>query len=179
MYQVLLINGAIANAKAGSPLHSLPLVADPSNEIVAVLIQCMDWNIASRQTRIPESELLDLQQKSTYLLDLLQQNLPYKTGERASGILKRHTAFSTKVCKIVLWGNSDNTSCQAPEVCTPMLRWAIYVLVCTIFMSLCTVYIKVSYQYVLCIYMFHTSMYLSLLIFNLHAYFAGCQYRKH
>ena len=60
----------------------MPL-ADPSNEIVEVLIQCMDWNIASRQSRIPESELPELKQKAIDLLDLLKQNLPDKTGEKA------------------------------------------------------------------------------------------------
>jgi hypothetical protein len=58
MYQVLLINKAIA--KPGSRLYKLPHVADPSNEIVGVLIQCMEWNIASRQSGIPESELPEL-----------------------------------------------------------------------------------------------------------------------
>ena len=62
-YQVLLINRAIDAAKAGSSLYKLPHVADPSYEIVEVLVQCMDWNIASRQSGIPESELPALQQK--------------------------------------------------------------------------------------------------------------------
>ncbi len=48
-----------------------------------VLIQRMDWNIASRQSGIPESELPELQQKAINLLDLLQKNLPDKTGEKA------------------------------------------------------------------------------------------------
>jgi hypothetical protein len=50
----LLINRAIDAAKAGSSLYKLPHVADPSDEIEEV---CMDWNIASRQSGIPESEL--------------------------------------------------------------------------------------------------------------------------
>jgi hypothetical protein len=135
-YQVLLMNGAISNAKAVSPLHCLLLVADPSNEIMEALIQCMDWNTASRQTRIPESELPDLQQKAIDLLDLLQQNLPDKTGEKGKWNFEKAHSILHKVCEIVLWGNSDNTSCQAPEVCTTM-----YVLVYTMFMSLLTVYI--------------------------------------
>ncbi len=73
MYQVLLINRAIDAAKAGSRLYKLPHVADPSDKIVKVLIQCMDWNIASRQSSIPQSELPDLQQKAVNLLDLLQK----------------------------------------------------------------------------------------------------------
>jgi hypothetical protein len=47
-----------------------------------VLIQCMDLNIASRQYGIQKSELPDLHQKAIKLLDLLQKNLPEKTGRR-------------------------------------------------------------------------------------------------
>ncbi len=57
IYQVKLINTAIDNAKAGSRLHGLQHVVDPSAEVVEVLIQCMDWNIATRQSGIPEAEL--------------------------------------------------------------------------------------------------------------------------
>jgi hypothetical protein len=92
MYQVLLINKAIDSAKPGSRLYKLPHVADPSKEIVEVLIQCMEWNIASRQSGIPESELPELQQKTIDLLDLLKKNLPDKTGEKAKwNFEKAHT----------------------------------------------------------------------------------------
>ncbi len=66
IYQVKLINTAIDQAKTGSCLRGLPHVADPSNDIVDVLIQCMDWNIASRQSRIPEAELPELQEKAVF-----------------------------------------------------------------------------------------------------------------
>ena len=41
MYSVEL-NRAIKAAKKGSRLHGLPPVCDPSNEVVEVLIQCME-----------------------------------------------------------------------------------------------------------------------------------------
>ena len=115
MYQVLLINRAIDAAKAGSRLYKLPHVADPSDYIVEVLIQCMDdWNIVSHQSGIPESEMPDLQQKAVDLLDLLQKNLPNKTGEKAKWNFEKAHSILHKVSEIVLWGNSDNTTCQAP-----------------------------------------------------------------
>ena len=97
MHQVFLINKAIDAAKPGSYLYKLPHVADPSDEIVEVLIQCMEWNIASRQSGIPESEL---QQKAVDLLDLLTKNLPDKTGEKAKWNLNFEKAHSIlrKVC---------------------------------------------------------------------------------
>ena len=115
--QVILINRAIDNAKPGSRLHGLQHVADPSDDIVEVLIQCMDWNIASRQSRIPAADLPELQQKAVDLLDLLQKNLPDKTGEKGRWNFEKAHSILHKVREIVLWGNSDNTSCQAPEVC--------------------------------------------------------------
>ncbi len=75
MYQVKLINATIDNVKAGPCLCGLPHVLDPSNEVVEVLIQSMDWNIASRQSRIPESKLPDLHQKAVELFDILQKKL--------------------------------------------------------------------------------------------------------
>ena len=116
--EVKLINAAIDNAKPGSRLHGLPHVSDPSNDVVEVLIQCMEWNIASRQSLIPEAELPDLQQKAVDLLDLLQRNLPDKTGEKAKWNFEKAHSILHKVREIILWGNSDNTSCQGPEVCT-------------------------------------------------------------
>jgi hypothetical protein len=78
----------------------------------------MDWNIAARLSLIPEAELPDLQQKAVDLLDLLQQNLPDKTGEKAKWNFEKAHSILHKVLEIILWGNSDNTSCQAPEVCS-------------------------------------------------------------
>ena len=116
VYQVESINKAIKNAKKGSRLHGLPPVSDPSDEVVEVLIQCMDWNIATRQSGIAESELPELQQKAVDLLDILQKNLPEKTGEKGKWNFEKAHSILHKVREIVLWGNSDNTSCQAPEV---------------------------------------------------------------
>ena len=91
-------------------------MSDPSNEVVEVLIQCMDWNIATRQSSIPLSELPELHAKAVALLDLLQRNLPDKTGEKAKWNFEKAHSILHKVREIVLWGNSDNCSCQAPEV---------------------------------------------------------------
>ena len=127
-------------------MHGLPHVSDPSDEVVEVLIKCMDWNIASRQSRVPEDELADLHQKAVELLDLLHQNLPEKTGEKAGWNFEKAHSILHKVREIVLWGNSDNTSCQAPEVSTMQ-----YVLVHTsmyLYIPNCT-YIKLV----------HTSIY--------------------
>jgi hypothetical protein len=140
MYQVESINKAIKNAKNGSRLRGLQPVSDPSDEVVEVLIQCMDWNIATRQSGIAESELPELQQKAVDLLDLLQKNLPDKTGEKGKWNFEKAHSILHKVREIVLWGNSDNTSCQAPEVSI-----CIYLFVMSTYW-----YILVHTQYILC-----------------------------
>ena len=76
----------------------------------------MEWNIATRQSRITEEELPELQDKAIELLDLLQRNLPDKTGEKGKWNFEKAHSILHKVRDIILWGNSDNTSCQGPEV---------------------------------------------------------------
>lgn len=131
--QVELINGAIDKAKKGSYLHGLPHVADPSEEVQEVLIACVEWNMETRAKDIPEADLPALQQKAVDLLDLLKRNLPDKTGEKARWNFEKAHSILHKVREIVLWGNTDNTSCQSPEVRTYqyVLNCIEYVLFCT------------------------------------------------
>ena len=94
----------------------------------------------SRKSKIPEADLPGLQQKAVDLLDLLQKNLPDKTGEKAKWNFEKAHSILHKVREIVLWGNTDNTLCpsQSPEVCTSTY---LYVLVCTcmyLFVPACT-----------------------------------------
>ena len=124
-------------------------MSDPSNEVVEVLIQCMEWNMATCQSRILESELPDLQQKAVDLLDMLQEHLPDKTGEKGKWNFEKAHSILHKVCEIVMWGNSDNTSCQAPEVQT----W--YILVHTWYILMFSYYlwyILVQNRYILSTY---------------------------
>ena len=86
-------------------------------------------NIATRQSRIPEAELPELHNKAVALLDLLQRNLPDKTGEKGKWNFEKAHSILHKVREIILWGNSDNTSCQAPEVCDILSYTAIYCVV--------------------------------------------------
>ncbi len=79
--------------------------------------------MATRKTQIPESEVPALQQKAVDLLDLLQKNLPDKTGEKAKWNFEKAHSILHKVREIVLWGNFDNCSCQSPEVCTSTYQY--------------------------------------------------------
>ncbi len=85
----------------------------------------MEWNMTTCQSSIAESELPELQQKAVDLLDILQKNLPDKTGKKGKWNFEKAHSILHKVCEIVLWGNSDHTSCQAPEAIL------MYVLICS------------------------------------------------
>ena len=109
------INEAIDKAPLSSSLNGLSHVSDPSDDIVEVLIQCMKWNMATRARSIRESELPDLHQDAVDLLDLLRTTLPEKCGEKSGWNFEKAHSILHKVRDIVMWGNSDNTSCQGPE----------------------------------------------------------------
>jgi hypothetical protein len=97
----------------------------------------------SCQSGILESELPELQQEAINLLDLLKKNLPDKTGEKEKWNFDKVHSILHKVCKIVLWGNVVNTSCQAPEVSTN-----VYVHVCAWYIHISTNLIHVHNMYI-------------------------------
>jgi len=113
--QVKSINSAIDAAQRSSPLHGLPHVSDPSDGVVEVLIQCMEWNLTTRRRVIPESELPEVQQAAVDLLESLKRYLPDKCGEASAWDFEKAHSILHKVREIVLWGNTDNTSCQGAE----------------------------------------------------------------
>jgi hypothetical protein len=119
--------------------------------------------MATRQSGILESELPELHQKAVDLLDMLQKHLSDKTGEKGKCNFEKAHSILHNVCEIVLWGNSDNTSCQAPEVRT----W----------------YILLHTWYILCLYLFSCGTYCLLstyFLFILSTYFLSARpYREY
>jgi hypothetical protein len=65
------------------------------------------------------------------------------TGEKAKWNFEKAHSILHKVSKIVLWGNSNNTSCQAPEVSTN-----VYVHVSTMYIHICIQFIHVHTMYI-------------------------------
>ena len=72
----------------------------------------MEWNIATRQSRITEEELPELQDKAVELLDLLQRNLPDKTGEKGKWNFEKAHSSLHKVRR---------SSCGAIQI-TPLVK---------------------------------------------------------
>ena len=66
-------------AQPESPLHGLALV-DPSDEIIEVLLAALRWDMQQRRFGLTAERLEKLHALSVELLDLLQENMPDRTG---------------------------------------------------------------------------------------------------
>ena len=113
--QVLELNNMIKAAPRDSPLHKLPPVVDPSNEIADVLVKTLEWNMLSREWNLTVSDLADLHKLSKNLLEALKQHLPDRVGGASGWKFEKAHNILHKVREIVMWGCSENTSCQGPE----------------------------------------------------------------
>ena len=71
MFHFKFVNDAIDSAQSGSPLYKLPHITDPSDEIVAVHLAALKWNVEQRRFGLVASELASLQRSSVELLELL------------------------------------------------------------------------------------------------------------
>ena len=105
----------IKAATRDSPLFELPPVVDPSNEIAEVLIKALEWNMLSREWNLTVSDLEDLHEQSKSLLEALKECLPDRIGGAEGWCFEKAHSILHKVHQIVMWGWSENTSCQGPE----------------------------------------------------------------
>jgi len=117
IYQVHELNKKISAASKDktSPLFNVPPVRDPSNEIAQVLVEALEWNMLSREWNVSTDDLAALHKKSQNLLYLLQTHLPDRIGGAPGWNFEKAHSILHKVREIVMWGWSENTSCQGPE----------------------------------------------------------------
>ena len=115
--QVIELNKKInaASKDRNSPLFNVPPVVDPSNEIAEVLVEALEWNMMSREWNVTVSDLQDLHRKSVSLLEMLKSHLPDRVGGAKGWNFEKAHSILHKVREIVMWGWSENTSCQGPE----------------------------------------------------------------
>ncbi len=78
--QVTFVNDAIRKAPPGSQLHGLAPIVDPSDEIIEVLLAALRWDMQQQRFGLTAVGLDKLHALSVELLDLLKENLPYRTG---------------------------------------------------------------------------------------------------
>ena len=118
--QVEFLNAAIDRAPRGSRLHGLHRVSDPSDQIVEVLIKCMEWNIMTRSRSIPESELPKVHQghdqAAVDLLELLKRNLPDKCGEDSGWNFEKTHSILHKDREIVPGATLTTQAAKGPSM---------------------------------------------------------------
>ena len=117
MSQVKFVNDAIDSARSGSPLYKLQHITDPSDEIVAVHLAALQWNVLQRRFGLDglvESELAALQRSSVELLELLKSNLPIREGEKQGWNFEKAHSIQHKVREIILYGGRRITAPRYP-----------------------------------------------------------------
>jgi hypothetical protein len=113
--QVAAINDKIDSAPQDSLLYKLPRVEDPSKDIADVLVKSLEWNMLSREWNLSAGDLSELHLLSKGLLDALNEHLPDRVGGSKGWNFEKAHSILHKVREIVMWGWSENTSCQGPE----------------------------------------------------------------
>ncbi len=69
----------------------------------------------SREWNVTVSELQELHRTSMSLLELLKTHFPDRVGGAQGWNFEKAHSILHKVREIVMWGWSENTSCQGPE----------------------------------------------------------------
>jgi len=80
-----------------------------------VLVKALEWNMLSREWNLTVRDLTDLHQQSKALLEALKQHFPDRVGGAHGWNFEKAHSILHKVREIVMWGWSENTSCQGPE----------------------------------------------------------------
>jgi hypothetical protein len=120
---VKFINDKIKSAPLGSPLKAAPLVKDPSEEIIAVHVAALEWNLKTREFGLKVSDMPNLQDQAVELLELLKSNMPEKSGQANGWKFEKAHSILHKVREILLFGWPENFSGHGPEHChIPFLK---------------------------------------------------------
>ncbi len=102
--QVKFVNDAIRNAQPGSKLHELAPITDPSDEIIEVLLAALRWDMQQRCFGLTAAGLEKLHALSVELLEVLKENMPYRTGGPEDWNLEKAHSILHKVRDILLFG---------------------------------------------------------------------------
>lgn len=70
------INAAIDSAVMGDPLHGLPHVDDPCEDIIAALLVFLNWFMLVRRMELAESEIAELTKRGIAMMEKLKEVFP-------------------------------------------------------------------------------------------------------
>ena len=119
------INAAIDSAVAGDPLHGLPHVDDPCEDIIDALLVFFNWFMLVRKLQLPESEIAELATRGIAMMEKLKEVFPEKSGEAQGwNFRKFHDIVHTPIL-IMFFGWIETTSCQSGELAHKILLKAL------------------------------------------------------
>ena len=113
--QVRFVNAAIDTARAGSVLHGLEHIEDPSDEIIEVHLASLRWDHEQRKFGLTGTGLQKVHELSCELLDVLEENMPERTGGALGWNFEKSHSVVHKVRDIIFLGWSEIFSHQGPE----------------------------------------------------------------
>ena len=109
------VHDAICKAQHGTKPHGLAPIVDPSDEIIEVLLAALRWDMQQRRFGLTAEGWDKLHAVSVELLELLKDNMPYRTGGPEGWNFEKAHSILHKVRDILLFGWSENFSHQGPE----------------------------------------------------------------
>jgi hypothetical protein len=118
---VKFVNNEIRKAAAGSPLHNLQPIADPSEQLIKVHLAALKWNMQQRRFGLTAEGVEKLHVLSIELLDLLKENMPDKTGQESGWKIEKAHSILHKAREIIMFGWSENFSTQVYNTLYNML----------------------------------------------------------
>ncbi len=108
--QVQFVNDTIRKALPCSKLHGLAPIIDPSDEIIEVLLAALRCDMQQPRFGLTAVGLDKLHALSVQLLEVLKENMPYRTGRPEGWNFEKAHSILHKVRDILLFGWSENFS---------------------------------------------------------------------
>jgi hypothetical protein len=96
-------------------LYGLAPIADSSDEIIEILLAALRWDMQQRRFGLTAVGLDKLHALSVELLDVLKDDMPYRTGGPEAWNFEKAHSILHKVSDILLFGWCENFSHQGPE----------------------------------------------------------------
>ena len=112
----IVVNTTIKNAEEGQALYGAELIEDPSDGIITVHLEVVEYN-KCRQFGMNADDLVELQGMAEEFLNFCKTYLPNKSGQKRAWKFEKAHSILHKVREIIMFGWTENFSTQGPERC--------------------------------------------------------------
>ena len=115
------MNDQIDSARRGTPLHGIPRIQDPSDNMQIVHIAWMDFFLLNRKPVLSETEIASVHSKAIDLLEKLKEYLPERPSSHGGkgeisgwNVWKAHDLLHQAMYRMK-YGRAEVTSAQGAE----------------------------------------------------------------